>query len=281
MKIRFNIIPRPSQRICCNMLFWYNEEPLDLSPNIKLHDHPLSAVYLLAVVTGTHVTRTRYRQVLCHRRNYVHTWPPYCYKHKAPLAKFNSQPQTSAIHIEFYSPKIRISASVLCLGVPVCYFPRSIRVKIFYQCLVSPVSVFRSLASAPVGPFLSSCCMAWECSGSSTPVCIFITVQCHHVFLLHRWQLNMIGFTFTQNLFVPLHFRMTHRRIFHFLVPGRNITAGFATNNDRWWKHYNPAVPVRTYRLLQYFDTHTVRLSEPTQFSFLPISLYRIKWLVL
>ena len=68
LKFRFNIIPRPSQRICCNMLFWYNDEPLDLSPTIKLHDHPLSAVYLLAVVTGTHVTRTPYRQILCRRR---------------------------------------------------------------------------------------------------------------------------------------------------------------------------------------------------------------------
>jgi hypothetical protein len=28
--------------------------------------------------------------------------------------------------------------------------------------------------------------MAWECSGSSTPACIFITVRCHRVFLLHR-----------------------------------------------------------------------------------------------
>jgi hypothetical protein len=73
LKIRFIIIFGSSQRICCNVLFWYNEEPLDLSPTIKLHDHPLSAVYLLAVVTGTHVTRSWYRQVLCHRRSCVHT----------------------------------------------------------------------------------------------------------------------------------------------------------------------------------------------------------------
>jgi len=58
---------------------------------------------------------------------------------------------------------------------------------------------------------------------------------------------HMIGFTFTRTLFVPLCFWMTHRHIFHFLVPGRNLAARFATNNDHCWKHYNPAAPSRTY----------------------------------